>query len=78
MKHIFAYIDGLHLNINQKNRFFIIINCLVSGILGLLIWLFIGKYYFKGPLWLICFIGYPSLFVGVFGSLLHLSNHEFK
>ena len=45
--------------------------------LGAGLWLLIGRIFLPGTEWLICFMGYPAIFIGFFGGILYLYNHEF-
>lgn len=45
---------------------------------GVVVWMVLGKLLFPGVLWMMCFIGYPGIFAGFFGGIIYLYNHEFK
>ena len=70
-------ISKMEINNATKNKLFlgamIIVNILIGGVL----WLILGRLIFVGIDWFICFMGYPAIFVGFFGGILYLYNHEF-
>lgn len=38
----------------------------------------VGRLFLPGIDWLICFMGYPAMFIGLLGGTLYLYNHEFE
>ena len=57
---------------DKKNRLFIHVNMLFFAFAGFVLWLAIGRIWWPQAMWLICFMGYPTAFIGFFGSILFL------
>lgn len=77
MKRTWQKINSYMFKKDTKNRLFLLIQILWSGVLGAIAWGVIGRLFLPGMDWLLCFIGYPAIFVGFFGGILYLYNHEF-
>ncbi len=77
MKRIWNVIDGFNIGKNFKNRLYIGLLIVVNTVLGGLIWLLFGRMVLPGIDWLLCFMGYPAIFVGLIGGTLYLCDHEF-
>lgn len=74
MKKIWKLIDSLKFDKKTKNKMFIIIMSILNALIGYLLSCLV-------PIGLsnsICIIGYFALFVGFYGSILYLYNHDFK
>lgn len=76
MKKIWNTVKTLRLKNEYKNKLFILLSVVEYCLIGGLIWLVLGKIYFPGISWLLCFIGYPGIFIGFFGSILYLYRHD--
>lgn len=48
------------------------------AVVGALTWLAVGRFIFSGLPWLICFIGYPCIFIGFFGGILYIYQNKFS
>ncbi len=77
MKKLWNIINRLETKKSMKNRIFLVSLIFVNIVIGGTIWLLIGRLLLPGIDWLICFMGYPVVFIGFFGGVLYLYNHEF-
>ncbi len=77
MKKLWNVINQLRAGKSMKNRIYLMLLILINIIIGGAIWLLIGRLLLPGIEWLICFMGYPAVFIGFFGGVLYLYNHEF-
>lgn len=60
-----------------KNKLFLIAMITFYGIIGYLVWLFLGQRLLGNHIdWLICFIYYPAAILGFFQGILYIYNHE--
>ena len=55
-----------------KQRLFLLLNTLLFSLIGLIVWLTVGRLFAPGWHWLICFIGYPGYFIGYIGGIFYL------
>lgn len=78
MKRLWTILNKSNLKYDVKNRIFIAVMTIISSILGGFVWLVLGRMIFPEISWLICFIGYPGIVKGFFGSILYIYNHEFS
>lgn len=60
----------------SRCRCFRILNCIVAGLFGLILWLIVRLFALDSPDWMICFIGYPVVVHGLFGSTLYINAHN--
>ena len=77
MSKIWSFANDLKVKKYHKITMFIWLTTILYGLTGGLIWLLIGRIFLPGTEWLICFMGYPAIFIGFFGGILYLYNHEF-
>ncbi|RHV34749.1 hypothetical protein DXB54_05145 [Coprococcus sp. OM04-5BH] len=56
----------------RKEKIFLVCYMLFCAVVGALTWLAVGRFIFSGLPWLICFIGYPGIFIGFFGGILYI------
>lgn len=77
MKYVWTMVNNLKLKISYKNMLFLTILTLAYAFIGAVVWLLAGKYLFHDEQWLLCFIGYPAVFLGFYGGMLYLYNHDF-
>lgn len=77
MKILWSIVNAFKVKKNIKIRLFLSFLVVENIAIGAGIWLLIGRLFLPGIDWLICFIGYPAIFVGFFGGILYLYNHEF-
>lgn len=78
MKFLWEKIQSLKIGIRYKSKLYIFILMMLMAIVGVVIWLIIGRRFLPGIDWLICFIGYPAVLLGYLGGLIYLCNHEFR
>lgn len=77
MRKLWTIINELKIKKLMKNKLYLGLMILANIIIGGLIWLVIGRYILPGLDWLLCFMGYPAIFIGFLGGILYLYNHEF-
>ncbi|MGN0347701.1 MAG: hypothetical protein ACI4DU_10515 [Lachnospiraceae bacterium] len=77
MKKLWTFINKQNLSILVKQRTFLAILIVGNLILGGLVWLLLFRTILPEISWLICFMGYPALFLGFFGGMLYLYRHDF-
>ena len=78
MKKIWSVVNQLSVKKSTKNTIYINVEIVVYALLGALVWFILGRFFLPGLDWLLCFIGYPALYVGLFGRTFYLYNHEFS
>ena len=78
MKTVWKMANHMNIGCEAKNRIFVGLLILINCIVGALLWGLIGRLYLPGVEWLLCFIGYPAVFIGFFGGMIYLYNHEFN
>lgn len=77
MKKLWTALAETHLTASAKSRWFIALMVIGTSALGGILWLLFGRIFLAEVSWLLCFIGYPGVFWGFFGSVVYLYNHEF-
>ncbi|MCR5007291.1 MAG: hypothetical protein K6A76_01775 [Oribacterium sp.] len=77
MKKLWNAINRLETKKPMKNRLYLVTLTFLNIVIGGAIWILIGRLLLLGKEWLICFMGYPAVFIGFFGGVLYLYNHEF-
>lgn len=78
MKRLWTVINELKVKKQVKYRLYLSLLILVNIAVGGAIWLLLGRLILPEIEWLICFMGYPAVFVGFFGGVFYLANHEFE
>lgn len=59
-------------SISRRRWCFRLLNCLLAGLAGCVVWLIVRGFALDSLDWLICFTGYPVMFHGVLGSTIYL------
>lgn len=77
MKRLWNVVNGLDSRSDVKTKIFLWIWVLANIGIGAGIWLLFGRLFLPEIEWLFCFMGYPAIFIGFFGGILYLYNHEF-
>ncbi|MCR5773735.1 MAG: hypothetical protein K6G42_01495 [Lachnospiraceae bacterium] len=77
MNVIWKKVSSLGIKNTLKNKLFIGLMVLVYSGIGTAVWLLAGRLVFPQTEWLLCFIAYPAVFMGFFGGIIYLYNHEF-
>ena len=72
MSGLWKWIDVKEISKEEKIRVFLFLNCLIHGVLGLLVWLVVSRFMLNTLGWAFCFIGYPGFFIGFVGGFLYL------
>lgn len=78
MRTIWNIVNKLEIRRDSKRHVFFLLVSILSGALGAMIWIFIGKFFLTDIIWLLCFIGYPAVFVGGVCGVIYLYGHDFK
>lgn len=77
MKRLWNVINKMQVRKVVKNKLYLVTLIFLNIVIGGAIWLLLGRMLLPGIDWLLCFMGYPAIFVGFFGGILYLYNHEF-
>ena len=77
MKRLWNVINEMKMKKVAKIKLYLGALILINIVIGGAIWLTIGRIILPGIDWLLCFMGYPAIFMGLFGGILYLYNHEF-
>lgn len=77
MKQLWNVINGFDARKDVKARLFLWLLFVANILIGAGLWILIGRLFLPEIKWLICFMGYPAMFIGLFGGLIYLYNHEF-
>lgn len=77
MSKMWNVVNGLDIKSNVKSILFLLLLVVVNLGIGVGLWLLFGRIIFPGIEWLFCFMGYPAIFIGLFGGVIYLYNHEF-
>lgn len=78
MKKLWNAINELRVKKTTKSKLYLSLLILINIVVGGALWLLIGRFLLPGVGWLLCFMGYPAIFIGFFGGILYLYNHEFE
>lgn len=78
MHKIWTLVNQLKIAKAKKVRLFLCLMTCISGLAGSFIWLIIARSWLKSLAWLLCFIAYPAIFVGIIGGMIYLYKHEFN
>lgn len=74
MKKLWNMVNNLKTGKMIKNKIYLALLVFVNIIIGGLLWLLLGRLVLPGIDWLLCFMGYPAMFIGFFGGILCLYN----
>ena len=77
MKRIWNAINETKISKATKNKLYLGVLIAINVLIGGGAWLLLGRLVLPGIDWLLCFMGYPAIFIGFFGGILYLYNHEF-
>lgn len=77
MKRLWNAINETKIRKATKNKFYLGVLITINVLIGGGAWLLLGRLVLPGIDWLLCFMGYPAIFIGFFGGILYLYNHEF-
>ncbi len=78
MKSLWKIIDESDVSVNWKSKLYVASSTILSGLLGFVLWLVIGRLFFESMWSMLCFIGYPAVFLGFFNSIIVLYNNDFS
>ncbi|MCR4834381.1 MAG: hypothetical protein K5900_12470 [Butyrivibrio sp.] len=77
MRKLWNVLNKLDIKYDVKTAIFLCVSVAVNLGIGAGLWLLFGRIFFPGIEWLFCFMGYPAIFIGFFGGVIYLCNHEF-
>ena len=78
MKTLWNMVNQIHIKNTWKNNLFLVLFILINMVLGACAWLLLGRLILPGTDWLLCFMGYPAIFVGLFGGVIYLYRNQFE
>ena len=77
MNTLWNMVNQIHIKNTWKNNLFLVLFILINMVLGACAWLLLGRLILPGTDWLLCFMGYPAVFVGLFGGVIYLYRNQF-
>ena len=77
MKTLWNMVNQIDVKNTWKNNLFLVLFILINMVLGVCAWLLLGRLILPGTDWLLCFMGYPAVFVGLFGGVIYLYRNQF-
>lgn len=77
MKRLWYAINETKISKATKNKLYLGVLIAINVLIGGGAWLLLGRLILPEIDWLLCFMGYPAIFIGFFGGILYLYNHEF-
>ena len=77
MKRLWNVINKMKIKKEIKNKLCLGVLIVINIVMGGVAWLLFGRLVLPGTDWLLCFMGYPAIFIGFFGGILYLYIHEF-
>lgn len=77
MKTLWNMVNQIDVKNTWKNNLFLVLFILINMVLGACVWLLLGRLILPGTDWLLCFMGYPAVFVGLFGGVIYLYRNQF-
>ena len=77
MKTLWNIVNQIDVKNTWKNNLFLVLFILINMVLGACAWLLLGRLILPGTDWLLCFMGYPAIFVGLFGGVIYLYRNQF-
>lgn len=78
---IMSYILKISRRICNENKIgvriiFLIVNMIITAVIGAAIWLIVDWFANLSVISLICAMGYPAVFIGFIGSIFYLMNKD--
>ena len=77
MKTLWNMVNQIDVKNTWKNNLFLVLFILINMVLGACAWLLLGRLILPGTDWLLCFMGDPAVFVGLFGGVIYLYRNQF-
>ena len=76
-KLIWNKVNTLNVDRKTKHRIYIAANTVLYTLLGLIVWFIIDEFITKNVHeWFACFVGYPSVLLGLCGSIFTLFKYD--
>ena len=72
MKLLWNAVNRLPVSKSLKHTLFLLLNTLLFGLLGFLVWLIVRTNALDTLTHMILFIGYPAMFLGFYGGIITL------
>lgn len=72
MNMLWEWIDQRNLSEKAKTYVFLLLNIVIFGALGLVVWMIVSRFTLSTLDWAICFVGYPAFFIGYLGGFFFL------
>ena len=77
MKTIWKLINSLDVKSGTKNLLFLVLSTMGYALLGAVFWLITVSWFLSDKIWFICFSGYSAVFIGYFGGIIYLFEHDY-
>lgn len=77
MKTLWNMVNQIDIKNTWKYNLFLLLFIIINLVLGACVWLLLGRLILPGTDWLLCFMGYPAIFVGLFGGVIYLYRNQF-
>ena len=77
MKTLWNMVNQIHIKNTWKYNLFLLLFIIINLVLGACVWLLLGRLILPGTDWLLCFMGYPAVFVGLFGGVIYRYRNQF-
>lgn len=71
---IWCFVEALVHSNRKRKTIFLLSSSIVFAILGLLVWFVAHFFVLDDITWMLCFMGYPAMFLGYLGGVLYLWN----
>lgn len=77
MKKLWNIVNKMKIKRSNKVKSFLLLSMLINVCLAIVLGFVFKKIFLIETKWLLCFIAYLVVFIGLFGSIFYLFNHEF-
>ena len=74
--YIWKILDQKAWNPIRKQKVFLVCSMLIFCLLGGAVWGLVGRWFVPDITGLLCFVGYPGIFLGFFGGILYLWRQD--
>lgn len=76
MKLLWNMINKFDMKIRWKRYLFLLCFSLICAATGLVFWLLAGRAIWFDVQWMLCFLGYPMVYIGFYGGYIYLAYHD--
>lgn len=77
MRYLWNRINLTKFKTEWKTKLFLLLSVSIFGVLGFLFWVILHPFVSDNLCAMLCFIGYPGIFLGFPLAILYLYHHEF-